>query len=200
MAEKEYDEIINLFNGKPTNISFESLNNLRYDEYFIMLINEKFGTNISPFTTKHSKITQFYYELFIKYGKDFFNNAPELFPYKLCEILKFHSSEINDFANKLNIDYYNVRNSAEKYKIKEGMSKENFILFCHSEQFCEFDKNKNIIPNSGHELSLEEKKYIVKYIKSLNVPLCWQTVNIIQKEIINESIIVPTQKESAKKI
>lgn len=449
LAEKEYNEIINLFNGKPTNISFESLNNLRYDEYFIILINEKFGTNISPYTTKHSKITQFYYELFTRYGKDFFDNAPELFSYKLCELLKFHSSEINEFANKLNIDYYNIRNFAEKYKIKEGMSKENFILFCHSEQFCDrpkltseqikkyyellnsvdlktrvrivgelkpnymsvavfsrnhinpntkeicdklnsyiedaykvinaverekkqeelknrleqksveqkkklfstakdivskfiesdtktikefcvsynvdektfnkyveivkeydfnlfnkyaektsnvskqsyaiimskaksiidkikngveledgskrdftivdyylttklnldelfslvkkdltsddvrafrnfasknknlqlwgeqkienyynmnitvgnkFDKNKNIIVNSGHELSLEEKKYIVKYIKSLNIPLCWQTVNIIQKEIFNENIIVPTQKESGKKI
>lgn len=194
LAEKELDEIINLFNGKPTNISFDGLSNLKYDEYFIMFINEKFGTNISPFTTKHSKITQFYYELFIRYGKDFYNNNPELFSYKLCEILKFHSSEINEFAKKLDIDYYSIRDFAEKHKIKEGMSKENFILFCHSEQFCDRPKLTAKQIKKYYELlnsvNLETRIRIVEEIKPN-----YMTVAVFSRNHIN-----PNTKEICDKL
>ena len=63
-----------------------------------------------------------------------------------------------------------------------------------------FDSNNKIIPNSGHTLTQEEKEYIIKYIRLLNVPLCQQTVNIIQKEIIDGKIIVPSEPEDTKKI
>ena len=54
----------------------------------------------------------------------------------------------------------------------------------------EFDENNNIIPNSGHTLTLEEKVFIINFLKELNIPICQQTVNGAQKDLINGAIVM----------
>lgn len=41
----------------------------------------------------------------------------------------------------------------------------------------QFDSNNNIIPDSGHEVTREEKTNIMNYIKTQNIPLCSATYN-----------------------
>jgi len=194
LAEKQYNEIVDLFNGKPTNINFDNINELNYGNYFIKFINDKLGINISTSISKQSKITQFYYELFVRYGKDFFNNNPELFSYKLCEILKFHSSKINEVANMLNIPYYDIRNYAENHKIKEGVSKEDFILFYHSEQFCDKIKFTPEQIKKYYELlnsvDLRTRMHIVKELKP----------NYIAVAEFSQNHINPNTKEISDKL
>ena len=167
IAEKYYNELLKEYNGIP--FDYKNLQVAVYnsrENNFIAYVNESMGYNVKSFE-------EFYYEFYLRNGKEFYKNNPEFFSYKLCELFKFCSSNINDFVNKLGLHYYEVRKYAEKYKIKEsGMTSEQFVCFYHDEQFNNnFGRHKiplnyiNKYYQLLENLDLEEKKSIVKEIQ-----------------------------------
>ena len=45
----------------------------------------------------------------------------------------------------------------------------------------EFDKFGKVIPNTGREITLEEKQNIIRYLKRKNIPITNKTYNIIYR-------------------
>jgi len=54
----------------------------------------------------------------------------------------------------------------------------------------QFDENKKIIPNTGREITLDEKKIIIDYIRSIGAPINDKTVTIVQRELVRGDLSV----------
>lgn len=63
----------------------------------------------------------------------------------------------------------------------------------------EFDKFGKVIPNTGREITLEEKKNIIGYLKRKNIPVTNKTYNIIYRRWLAGELVIEKEDENRPK-
>lgn len=78
-------------------------------------------------------------------------------------------------------------------KIKEILNSKQVIGI-------EFDKDGNPIVGSGHEITIEEKEYVINYLKDNNIPLYDDVYNITLRRYINGNLVLEEDSLETKNV
>ena len=120
------------------------------------------------------------------------------------DLLDYYLLTKTDKANLLKIlnqyesnNVYLFINFIKKYKNSKLLKEKDIKNILNSKDIInvEFDCNNNIIPNSGKEITKEEKQLVINFLKENDIPISNYTYDIALKRYLNGNLILDSQEK-----